>query len=140
MYAAVKADPCMSYHCSTVPFKGNAYKHTRSTVICCDLQAVWFSASGDLAFDAKRDFHDIGALQYEPVELHDLRHCKVKAGGKLGDAQELSRGILFSTYDLLIAGKTRGPKAKTAATPGSDAMAGTAPAAPEDLGRLEFGD
>ena len=73
------------------------------------------------------------------MELHDLRHCKVKAGGKLADAQELSRGILFSTYDLLIAGKTRGPKAKTAATPGSDAMA-AAPADDVDLGRLEFGD
>lgn len=123
-------------------------KHTRSTAVVCmvirrDLQAVWFSASGDLAFDARRDFNDIGALQYEPVELHDLRHCKVKAGGKLADASELSRGILFSTYDLLIAGKTRGPKAKTAATSGSAAMDGTSPAAPADdvdLGRLEFGD
>lgn len=76
------------------------------------------------------------------MELHDLRHCKVKAGGKLADAQELSRGILFSTYDLLIAGKTRGPKPKTAAASGSAAMDGTSPAAPADvdLGRLEFGD
>ena len=31
------------------------------------LQAVWFSASADLALDAERDFHDIGALRYDPV-------------------------------------------------------------------------
>lgn len=82
------------------------------------------------------------------MELHDLRHCKVKVGGKLSDAPELSKGILFSTYDLLIAGKTRAPKPKAAAAVplgGNDAMdcgAGSSPAAPADvnLGRLEFGD
>lgn len=83
--------------------------------------------------------------------LHDLRHCKVKAGGKLADAPELSKGILFSTYDLLIAGKTRAPKpsaAATAKTPGSSDMhamsgdPGSSPAAPDDvdLGRREFGN
>ena len=113
-----------------------------------ELQAVWFSASGDLAFDAERDFRDIGALCYEPVVLHDLRHCKVKAGGNLSDAPELSKGILFSTYDLLIAGKTRALKPSAAATAGSsDAHAmscdpGSSPAAPDDLdlGRREFGN
>lgn len=79
------------------------------------------------------------------MELHDLRHCKVKAGGKLSDTPQLCKGILFSTYDLLIAGKTRAPKLKSAATPGGDAMgcgAGSSPAAPADadLGRLEFGE
>ena len=79
------------------------------------------------------------------MDLHDLRHCKVKPGGKLSDAPELSKGILFSTYDLLIAGKTRAPKAKTAATPGSGAMgcaAGSSPAAAADvdMGRLEFSE
>ena len=79
------------------------------------------------------------------MELHDLRHCKVKVGGKLSDAPQLSKGILFSTYDLLIAGKTRAPNPKSAAVPGSDAM-GCAAAAPHaapadaDLGRLEFGE
>ena len=79
--------------------------------------------------------------------LHDLRHCKVKAGGNLSDAAELSKGILFSTYDLLIAGKTRALKPSAAATAGSsDAHAmgcepGSSPAAPDDvdLGRREFG-
>lgn len=28
---------------------------------------MWFSASADLALDAERDFHDIGALRYDPV-------------------------------------------------------------------------
>lgn len=79
------------------------------------------------------------------MELHDLRHSKVKAGGKLSDAPELSKGILFSTYDLLIAGKTRAPKPKTVATPGSAAMGGgagssPAPLADTDLGSLEFGE
>lgn len=80
--------------------------------------------------------------------LHDLRHCKVKAGGKLADAPGLSKGILFSTYDLLIAGKTRAPKPSAAAIAGnSDTHAmscdpGSSPAAPDDVdpGRREFGD
>ena len=76
------------------------------------LQAIWFSASGDLALDAKRDFHDIGALRYEPVKLHDLKYGKAKPGEKLADTAGYDTGILFSTYDLLIAGKTKAPKPK----------------------------
>ncbi len=76
------------------------------------LQAIWFSASGDLALDAKRDFHDIGALRYKPVKLHDLKHCKAKPRDKLADTAGYDTGILFSTYDLLIAGKTKAPKPK----------------------------
>ena len=68
-------------------------------------QAVWFSATGDLAQDAKRDFRDIGALAFDIVRLHDLKHCKVKAGDKLADAKGFDFGVLFSTYDLLISGK-----------------------------------
>ncbi|KAL0036320.1 hypothetical protein WJX77_002328 [Trebouxia sp. C0004] len=75
-------------------------------------KAIWFSASGDLALDARRDFHDIGALRYEPVVLHDLKHCKAKPGDKLADTAGYDTGILFSTYDLLIAGKTKAPKPK----------------------------
>ena len=70
------------------------------------MQAVWFSASGDLAQDAKRDFHDIGALPYETVRMHDLKHSKIKASGKLADGKDFDFGVLFSTYDLLISGKT----------------------------------
>ena len=81
------------------------------------LQAIWFSASGDLALDAKRDFQDIGALRYEPVVLHDLKHCKAKPGDKLADTPGYNKGILFSTYDLLIAGKTKAPKPKPGAGP-----------------------
>ena len=69
------------------------------------MQAVWFSATGDLAQDARRDFHDIGALAFETVRLHDLKHCKIKASGKLADAKDFDCGVLFSTYDLLISGK-----------------------------------
>lgn len=68
-------------------------------------QAVWFSATGDLAQDAKRDFRDIGALAFDIVRLHDLKHSKVKAGDKLADAKGFDCGVLFSTYDLLISGK-----------------------------------
>lgn len=81
------------------------------TVTC--LQAVWFSASGDLAQDAKRDFHDIGALKYEPVELHDLKHCKAKPGDKLADVPNYDKGVLFATYDLLISGRTKAPPQKS---------------------------
>ena len=77
------------------------------------IQAVWFSASGDLAQDAHRDFQDIGALKYEPVELHDLKHCKAKTGDRLADMPGYDKGVLFATYDLLIAGKTKTPKPKS---------------------------
>lgn len=109
---------------------------------CCALQAVWFSASGDLAHDAKRDFQDIGALAYEPMVLHDLKHCKVKAGGKLADNSALSKGILFSTYDLLIAGKTKAPKARTSEADDMGLGLGSTPAEPAevDVGRWEFGE
>ncbi len=76
------------------------------------VQAIWFSASGDLALDAQRDFRDIGALRYEPVVLHDLKQCKVKTGDKLADTPGFDKGILFATYDLLIAGKNKAPKPK----------------------------
>lgn len=62
--------------------------------------------------DAERDFYDIGALQYEPVVLHDLKHCKAKTGDKLAATAGYDKGVLFSTYDLLIAGKTKAPKPK----------------------------
>lgn len=69
------------------------------------MQAVWFSATGDLAQDARRDFRDIGALAFDIVRLHDLKHCKIKASGKLADAKGFDCGVLFSTYDLLISGR-----------------------------------
>lgn len=108
------------------------------------MQAVWFSASGDLAQDAQRDFADIGALRYEPVVLHDLKHCRLKAGGKLSDVPALSKGILFSTYDLLIAGKTKTPKSKStdvdAMECGPDGSDGsTKQPADADFGKGEFG-
>ena len=58
-----------------------------------------------MAQDAKRDFRDIGALAFDIVRLHDLNHCKVKAGDKLADAKGFDCGVLFSPYDLLISGK-----------------------------------
>jgi hypothetical protein len=52
----------------------------------CAAQAVWFSASADLAVDATRDFRDIGAYKYDPIRIHDLRKVgKPPAGQKLED-------------------------------------------------------
>ena len=49
------------------------------------MQAIWLSASGDLAMDAERDFRDIGALQYDPVRIHNLRKLKIPKGGRIAD-------------------------------------------------------
>lgn len=49
------------------------------------MQAVWFSASGDLAMDASRDFKDVGALKYDPVRIHNLRKLKIPRSGKIAD-------------------------------------------------------
>lgn len=45
-----------------------------------NLQAIWFSASGDLSEDARRDFRDVGALKYESMRIHNLK--KLKPGKK----------------------------------------------------------
>ena len=110
-------------------------------LFCLILQAVWFSASGDLAHDAKRDFADIGALRYEPIVLHDLKHCRIKAGGKLSDVPALSKGILFSTYDLLIAGKTKNPKSKSTDVDATGCGLDSSTKQPADanVGKGEFG-
>ncbi|KAL0037371.1 hypothetical protein WJX79_004342 [Trebouxia sp. C0005] len=61
-------------------------------------KAIWFSASGDLALDAQRDFHDIGALRYEPVVLHDLKHCKAKPDHE--DAADCGLGDLCEPAEI----------------------------------------
>ena len=60
-------------------------------------QAVWFSASGDLALDASRDFKDIGALKYDPVRIHNLR--KLKIPPRSGNIADISGGSA-SNLDL----------------------------------------
>ena len=49
------------------------------------MQAVWFSASADLAVDAMRDFKDIGAYKYDPIRIHDLKRVGQRPGQKLED-------------------------------------------------------
>lgn len=57
----------------------------------CAAQAVWFSASADLAVDATRDFRDIGAYKYDPIRIHDLRKVgKPPTGQKLEDIKVIS--------------------------------------------------
>eukprot|EP00798_Chlamydomonas_sp_ICE-L_P014789 gene14789-20839_t len=70
-------------------------------------KAVWFSASGDLAKDAERDMDDIGALAYKGVRIHELKNIKVKPGQQLADVPKMDSGVLFSTYSLLISGKSK---------------------------------
>jgi len=54
------------------------------------MQAMWFSASADLAVDATRDFRDIGAYKYDPIRIHDLRKVgKLRPGFKLEDVKVL---------------------------------------------------
>lgn len=48
---------------------------------------MWFSASGDLALDASRDFRDIGALKYDPVRIHNLRKLKIPRSGNIADIE-----------------------------------------------------
>lgn len=65
-------------------------------------QAVWLSASADLAQDAERDLRDIGALQYAGIKIHDMRHQKscrklselpgVPPGGPAGGSKKQGRG------------------------------------------------
>lgn len=61
---------------------------------------MWFSASADLAVDAMRDFRDIGAYNYDPIRIHDLRKVgKLRAGEKLEDVKVLIQSccICFSS-------------------------------------------
>ncbi|KAK9863620.1 hypothetical protein WJX84_004264 [Apatococcus fuscideae] len=103
----------------------------------CRKKAVWFSASADLALDAERDFHDIGALRYDPVRIHDLKRLNVKAGQSLNGVARLDCGILFSTYDMLISGgkQTAASKSKAQAASDAELLAGRF----EDPGKKEFG-
>ena len=56
--------------------------------MCPHAQAVWFSASADLAVDAKRDLVDVGAFKYDPIRIHDLRRVEnIAPGRRLEDVQ-----------------------------------------------------
>ncbi|KAK9838396.1 hypothetical protein WJX84_000356, partial [Apatococcus fuscideae] len=100
-------------------------------------KAVWFSASADLALDAERDFHDIGALRYDPVRIHDLKRLKSGAGSSLVGLPRMECGILFSTYDMLISSgkETAASRAKAKAAAALEPKEGAVP----DLGRQLFG-
>ncbi len=54
--------------------------------------AVWFSASGDLHFDARRDFADIGAGNVPIHSLRDLSYAEL--------AMRIPFGVVFSTFVL----------------------------------------
>ena len=66
------------------------------------VQAVWFSASGDLALDASRDFRDIGALKYDPVRIHNLRKLKIPRSGNISDIEGERLIQRFDTTHKLI--------------------------------------
>lgn len=55
-------------------------------------QAIWLSASADLAADAERDLRDAGALRYDEVRIHDL------------DAHDLERvkAHVFTPYTPMV--------------------------------------
>lgn len=57
------------------------------------MQAVWFSASSGLHYDAERDIGDLGALKY--IKLHRLDQYGY---GSLA----FDSGVLFSTYSMLV--------------------------------------
>ncbi len=62
------------------------------------MQAVWFSASADLAVDAKRDLTDVGAYKYDPIRIHDLRKVeKVAPGKRLEDVPVRRMGPHYSS-------------------------------------------
>ncbi|KAK9822510.1 hypothetical protein WJX81_008146 [Elliptochloris bilobata] len=75
-------------------------------------KAVWFSVSADLAPDATRDFRDLGALDFDGVDILDLRRMKVKNTQRLSDLPGLDRGVLFCTYSLLTGGSVPTAKLK----------------------------
>lgn len=60
------------------------------------IRALWFSVSGDLVADARRDIDDIGGGK---IACHNLK--EYKAGLAL-EKQGVTKGILFCTYSLLI--------------------------------------
>ena len=56
-------------------------------------RAVWFSSSGDLAEDARRDLKDIGAASIKILKAKDM-----KPGNTISQAK---KGLMFCTYTLL---------------------------------------
>jgi len=77
-----------------------------------DKKAVWFSAAADLAFDARRDFRDIGALDYVGLLLHDFKRDNVPVAMPLKKRYPKG-GCLFYTYSMLTASKgSSGKKGK----------------------------
>ena len=71
-------------------------------------RALWFSVSGDLVADARRDIEDIGGGKVTCKNLKDY-----KAGLSL-ERQGLKKGILFCTYSLLISERSGAAKVERA--------------------------
>ena len=60
-------------------------------------KAIWFSASADLHYDARRDFRDIGAGNINIYSLRDLSY---------GDLEcRIKQGVIFCTYSCLISAR-----------------------------------
>jgi hypothetical protein len=60
---------------------------------------LWFSISGDLIADARRDLEDLSAY----VDVHDgCKSIDAAMSKGLGSSKAQSRGVLFSTYNTLI--------------------------------------
>ena len=60
-------------------------------------RAVWFSASADLADDARRDFSDIGAGKIPIGKM-----LSFKAGTDI--RKSFPKGVMFCTYTALVSG------------------------------------
>mmetsp|Transcript_37967 Transcript_37967/g.61745 ORF Transcript_37967/g.61745 Transcript_37967/m.61745 type:complete len:1109 (+) Transcript_37967:282-3608(+) len=62
---------------------------------------VWFSTSGDLVEDARRDLRDLGCT----VHVHDGCGTLDKLNKGLGMTKSGKSGVLFSTYSTLVSSK-----------------------------------
>ncbi|GFR44081.1 hypothetical protein Agub_g5241, partial [Astrephomene gubernaculifera] len=97
-------------------------------------KAIWLSASADLVHDAERDLEDIGAKKYRSAGLQLLPLKSVTAGERnLSRKPGWEKGIVFSTYDLLISGEAGRGKAGGKRRASSAAAAAAAAAGAEGV-------
>ncbi|RDX80927.1 Protein FORGETTER 1, partial [Mucuna pruriens] len=66
-------------------------------------KALWISVGSDLKFDARRDLDDVGATSVEVHALNKLPYSKLDS-----KSVGIREGVLFSTYNSLIASSEKG--------------------------------
>ncbi len=72
-------------------------------------RAVWVSVSNDLKYDAERDLKDIGAGKIDVHFLSKMKYAKINSSIN----NNVSRGVIYSTYSALIGESQAGGKYKT---------------------------